>query len=771
MSKFALIIGNSEYNDKNLSCLTTPTADVRALAEVLLDKNRGGFDAAKTLINESDSIIRKEIVRFFAEKKKDDLLLLYFSGHGVMDDHGRLYLAAQDTESGLLSASAISANFITDTMDSSRSKRKVLILDCCHSGAFFRDTKAVTGAKAVTKKTFEGDGYGKVVLTATDSTQYAWSSDDQVIGKTENSVFTHFLIEGLRGAADTDSDGRITLDELYDYVAQNISSKQTPTKWAYNQQGELLIATNPFPIIKPAPLSGPLLEAIEDPRSFVREGAVRELERLLKAPNKGVVLAAGEALERIAADENTSQRVSKLASEILEQNAAVVTPIPPPEPFEPVQPDVNAASEQARKQKEQAAKQREDERKRTEEKLRIKVAELENEVEAAAGKKDWSAAVVKLRALLLLNPGHPNAAARLKDVLKKQEEAKRQKEIDDLQREAQAAENKEDWATVIEKRQALLALEPDDPESTVKLSHARQQQELACLYDEGQKAYANHDWTRALSSFEEVERRKAGYKDTIKLIADTQQKITEQADTEEPPSPSLATTSGPRDSLEPEVQPEMFTGFTTGDQIRRFWPLAAAAGIVLVIVIVIVASYSSSNRPSSQAETRFNGSPMPTSTGYMATTTPSVEASVSPTPGTDIRQVDFEQYTYTIGGQSVGPITRGRKLTRAYGDLNNDDIEEAAVLVSLPAPSTDSFGTAAGFVYMIKKDGKGLQETKYFCDYGEYGIARSTIQEGQLKLGCYDFPEGKFIIITSYKLEGRKLVQVGRPVKVKNTDW
>lgn len=156
--KFALIIGNSDYNDKNLACLKTPAADVRQLAEVLLDPKMGGFDEVPTLVNESDSTIRKAIERFFAKKKSDDLLLLYFSGHGVLDDQGRLYLAAKDTEYELWSASAIPASFITDNMDRSQSRRQVLILDCCHSGAFFRGTKAVTGARAVTETTFEGKG-------------------------------------------------------------------------------------------------------------------------------------------------------------------------------------------------------------------------------------------------------------------------------------------------------------------------------------------------------------------------------------------------------------------------------------------------------------------------------------------------------------------------------------------------------------------------------------------------------------------------------------
>ena len=52
-----------------------------------------------------------------------------------------------------------------------------------------------------------------MVLTATDSTQYAWEGD-QITGEGLNSIFTRHLIHGLRsGEADLDQDGLVTLDE------------------------------------------------------------------------------------------------------------------------------------------------------------------------------------------------------------------------------------------------------------------------------------------------------------------------------------------------------------------------------------------------------------------------------------------------------------------------------------------------------------------------------------------------------------------------------
>lgn len=316
--KIALIIGNSEYQDANLAKLVTPQEDVNDLAEVLRASDIGGFDHVTTLINESDANVRLGIEDFFTDKKPDDLLVMYFSGHGVRDEEGKLYLAVNNTRPNRLLATAIPAEFVTNLMDRSRSRRQVLILDCCHSGAFAQGAKAVTGESAGTGPAFEGSGYGRVVLTATDATQYAWEGD-KVIGQAENSVFTHHLIEGLKtGAADADGSGRITIDEIYDYVYGQVvttSSKQTPGKWSYKQQGEIVIAQNPYSIAKSIELPTELQQSIDDSRPWVRESAVRELDRLLQSNQPGLALAAQTGLKHLMLDD--SRKVAAAAAESL----------------------------------------------------------------------------------------------------------------------------------------------------------------------------------------------------------------------------------------------------------------------------------------------------------------------------------------------------------------------------------------------------------------------------------------------------------------------
>jgi hypothetical protein len=317
--KFALIIGNTEYTDPGLAQLTAPGRDAEDFARILQGRNLCAFDEVNTLLNQPEHLIRGTIDEFFDQKKSDDLLLLYFSGHGVRDELGVLYLAVKNTNRLRLRSTAIKSDFIREAMDQSRSKRQVLILDCCNSGAFLQGTKAATGVSIGTAMAFES-GYGRVVLTASDSTQYAWEGD-KIIGETDNSLFTHYLVEGLEGKADLDGDGRITVDELYDYAYEKVklsTPNQTPSKFSSRQQGEIVLRQNiRLEDTLPVPLPDDLTTAISSSLPYIREGAVRQLEVLLTGRNRGLVRSARLALEKIA-EEDDSRRVSQLAIQALE---------------------------------------------------------------------------------------------------------------------------------------------------------------------------------------------------------------------------------------------------------------------------------------------------------------------------------------------------------------------------------------------------------------------------------------------------------------------
>jgi uncharacterized caspase-like protein len=135
--RFALIIANNEYQDVGLKKLVAPAQGAKELAEVLKDPAIGGFEI-KTLLNQTSYDVSKEIESFFtADHDRDDLLLLYFSCHGIKDDYGSFYFATINTLRNTILSSSVSADFVNRVMERSRSRKQVLLLDCCYSDASF----------------------------------------------------------------------------------------------------------------------------------------------------------------------------------------------------------------------------------------------------------------------------------------------------------------------------------------------------------------------------------------------------------------------------------------------------------------------------------------------------------------------------------------------------------------------------------------------------------------------------------------------------------
>jgi Caspase domain len=337
--RLGLVIATSSYTDSTLAKLRAPGHDASELATVLEDPDIGGFTVEALLDSGVDSV-RRSIARFCSQAGPRDLALVYLSCHGVLDDRGRLYYATSDTERELLSVTAVPATWLNEQLDDSRCRRQILVLDCCHSGAFARGAK---GERTIALHD-ELEGRGRVVLTASRATEYSFEGDE-VLGTAPASIFTRTLVEGLRtGAADSDRNGLITVTELYDYTYPALKAseaRQTPSLWAYGAEGNLLVAKSPLgAVIEPAPLPEDLRVALESPRPGVREGVVLELGRLLTGSHPGLALTAREELRRVA--EEDVPRVAMAARAVLSETpeqAVVEEEAAPPEPEDAAEPE------------------------------------------------------------------------------------------------------------------------------------------------------------------------------------------------------------------------------------------------------------------------------------------------------------------------------------------------------------------------------------------------------------------------------------------------
>jgi len=353
--RLALLIAAAQYQDPSLRGLRSPGRDASALAIILGDRRIGGFDV-QTLVDARCHEVQEGIEEFCSGRTPDDQLLVYLSCHGLLDGNGRLYYAATDTRQQSLAATAVSAAWLTERLDDCRARSQILVLDCCHSGAFARGTKGDPDSVLDLKQRFQPTGRGRVVLTASRATEYSFEGD-QMSGDGLPSVFTRAVVDGLKsGEADRDRDGRITVSDLYNHVYEKVRQaepRQTPELWLYGAEGDLLVARSIRGAAEaPPPLPGDLQVTLESPRAGVRASAVAELAGLLDTAGPGMARTARQILQQVA--EQDVPAVAAVARAALhaapgEAARAVAGPpaVPPAVPPPPVPEEPEATAQKA----------------------------------------------------------------------------------------------------------------------------------------------------------------------------------------------------------------------------------------------------------------------------------------------------------------------------------------------------------------------------------------------------------------------------------------
>ena len=240
MSKIALLIGVSDYAS-GLKPLPAAERDVAALQEVLQHLEIGEFDEVTVLKNPTLLKMRQAISKLYGNRDTEDLVLLYFSGHGLTDMSGKFFLTNCETENqdGLDKATALEASFIHDLMENCDSERQIIILDCCHSGAFPTGMTARSSGTIDFRKQLGGKG--RVILTSSAATEYSFERQGE-----ELAVYTRYLVEGIKtGAADLDEDGFISVNELHDYVKNQIHKavpSMHPERFVFKEGEKIQIA-------------------------------------------------------------------------------------------------------------------------------------------------------------------------------------------------------------------------------------------------------------------------------------------------------------------------------------------------------------------------------------------------------------------------------------------------------------------------------------------------------------------------------------------------
>ncbi|MEU4692271.1 caspase family protein [Actinoplanes sp. NPDC023714] len=339
LRRHALVIANSIYDHAEIMDLVAPGHDAERMTAMLADPDICDF-AVTTLVDADSQQVTRALNQIFNQSDPDDYILVYYSGHGIKDGKGRLYLATRDTDPDMLPATSVSARNLRTFSDDSHCDRQVVILDCCHSGAY--DKGAAAGGLIDTDPDLaEALPTGRCLLTATRQAESAQQRriEDHAI---DGSVFTMALIEGiLTGEADTTGAGLISVLNAYRHAYVTVRRQQLRQHPQFRIKGaegsgSLILARNPRGIDPDARQIAHLVDLLGEPNEEVRRLAVQMLGSLALDPRPGTAMWARRVLQEQA--DGVDPELAALARSLIPPPDGTL-PQPIPQPGPSPQPD------------------------------------------------------------------------------------------------------------------------------------------------------------------------------------------------------------------------------------------------------------------------------------------------------------------------------------------------------------------------------------------------------------------------------------------------
>jgi uncharacterized caspase-like protein len=237
--KWAVIVGTSEYLNRGVPPLRFADKDAEAFANFLQTPEGGAFqpDHMRILLNKNATLagLQEALIDFLQQAIDKDLVIIYFAGHGLPDPARpqNLYLLTYDADPARLGTTTFPMWQIEDVLKRYISSKRIIVFsDACHSGGLSVDfaTRGMDATKSNLINQYLADlsrsKEGIVIFTASAAGEVS-----QEYPELGHGVFTYYLLEGMKGLADLNNDYTVTINELMQYVEDQVKRK---TKGAQN---------------------------------------------------------------------------------------------------------------------------------------------------------------------------------------------------------------------------------------------------------------------------------------------------------------------------------------------------------------------------------------------------------------------------------------------------------------------------------------------------------------------------------------------------------
>ena len=224
-----VLVGVNRYQDENLPSLQYSALDCQGLGEALKEATQS-FRARKVITlhdftekQPNLKTFRQSLQDVVANARPEDTILLYFSGHGVLDPQSQqVFLCLADTVKEQLTSTGLALQELLGFLSDCRATQQLIWLDACHSGGMtLRGSLSKSKPQSLVNPTSQlveilrkkaAQSQGFYALLSCDRAQQSWEFPELGHG-----VFSYYLMRGLRGEA-ADARGTIEADSLYQYV-------------------------------------------------------------------------------------------------------------------------------------------------------------------------------------------------------------------------------------------------------------------------------------------------------------------------------------------------------------------------------------------------------------------------------------------------------------------------------------------------------------------------------------------------------------------------
>lgn len=253
---WAVVIGISQY--KTVRSLKYADKDALAFRDYLTKNVGVTGDHMTVLTNEEATLFNLKRSLGTELKRKagpKDTVIIYYAGHGAPEpdasspdgDGLEKYLIPYDADPQDLYTTGLPMREVETIFHRLSAERVIFITDSCYSGATAGRTFSTVARRATLSDGFLNrlsKGKGRVVLTASRAGEVSEERDELGHG-----VFTYYLLEGLKGKADVDGDGIVTVDEAYSYLSTHVpqatGQNQHPVKKG-EVEGQLILGRIQF---------------------------------------------------------------------------------------------------------------------------------------------------------------------------------------------------------------------------------------------------------------------------------------------------------------------------------------------------------------------------------------------------------------------------------------------------------------------------------------------------------------------------------------------